>query len=189
MICHIFKPERCHHCSRCKTCILGMDHHCPWLGVCVGFRNRKYFILLLVYTIICIIQLLGFNLPVIIKICQFSFATKVTPTNTYLTIQTIKINSILILIIYLGCLIFLFLIGNFLKFHLVLLFNNNTTLEYLRSIKDKTPITKEFNIGCYENFVQVFGKRKILWPFPVDSIDRKYDGVHFPKSNINNELI
>ena len=29
-----------------------MDHHCPWINKCVGFWNRKYFLLLLIYVLI-----------------------------------------------------------------------------------------------------------------------------------------
>ncbi|KAI0342150.1 zf-DHHC-domain-containing protein [Trametopsis cervina] len=45
--CHkegFLKPLRAHHCRACGTCILKYDHHCPWIGQCVGARNHKYFV-------------------------------------------------------------------------------------------------------------------------------------------------
>ena len=37
------KPPRAYHCKMCDTCCMKMDHHCYWLGNCVGLYNTQYF--------------------------------------------------------------------------------------------------------------------------------------------------
>lgn len=67
LVCQVFKPERTHHCSTCKRCVLVMDHHCPWLNNCVGFKNRKTFMLLIIYALIIgVVGLLGSIYPLVL---------------------------------------------------------------------------------------------------------------------------
>lgn len=42
-ICRMKQPFRANHCIECRSCILLYDHHCVWLGVCIGERNRLSF--------------------------------------------------------------------------------------------------------------------------------------------------
>jgi hypothetical protein len=45
--CHMYQPIRTKHCEDCDRCVRTYDHHCPWIGTCVGENNRSWFLLYL----------------------------------------------------------------------------------------------------------------------------------------------
>ena len=48
--CDSWKPPRTHHCRYCRRCVLMYDHHCSWVGNCIGHGNLHFFTQYLLYT-------------------------------------------------------------------------------------------------------------------------------------------
>lgn len=69
--CNVIRIERTSHCYDCNACVLELDHHCPWMGQCVGKYNLFYFygflwaiVILIVFTTVSFfVFIIGRNAP------------------------------------------------------------------------------------------------------------------------------
>jgi len=43
-ICRVHQPQNAMHCPDCNLCVANYDHHCPWMGTCIGKSNMKPFV-------------------------------------------------------------------------------------------------------------------------------------------------
>ena len=47
--CFALTPPRGKHCPLCKHCVLKRDHHCYFVGHCIGFHNQRFFVCFCLY--------------------------------------------------------------------------------------------------------------------------------------------
>jgi hypothetical protein len=43
-VCDNYQPPGGAHCPDCNICVAGFDHHCVWMGTCIGKNNMQYFV-------------------------------------------------------------------------------------------------------------------------------------------------
>lgn len=137
--CQCPKPDRAHHCSTCKRCVLKMDHHCPWLATCVGLYNYKAFLLFLIYTSL---------------FCWVSFAVAAVWTWTEVLNDTRYMDTFMpvnvVLLAILGGIIGLVLTG-FTAWHISLAVRGVTTIECLEKTRYVSPLRKALDRHRQEN--------------------------------------
>lgn len=176
LMCNVFKPERWHHCSTCNRCVLNMDHHCPWVNNCIGFWNRKQFVLLLVYVLIACYM----SAPILTYDLYYRLPDEYRRFTRETKSYTGFVSLALILFGWVITSATSYLMTNFLKFHIQLILENKTTIEFLE--KKSEPFESPFWLTPQENWEQVFGANKLLWFFPISwaSGHPIGDGVYWP---------
>ena len=143
--CDIYRPPRTIHCGTCGCCIERLDHHCPWINNCVGFWNRKFFLLLLVYVLI-ITYTTFFTLAYdFYEALKWGFTYRFIDKND----ARLKRNSLLMLSFLFNGIIMV-LMTAFLKFHIKLATENKTTIENLD--KQGLDYKSKYDIGLKDNW-------------------------------------
>ncbi|KAL4750513.1 Palmitoyltransferase pfa3 [Aspergillus terricola var. indicus] len=139
--CQCPKPDRAHHCSTCKRCVLKMDHHCPWLATCVGLRNYKAFLLFLIYTsLFCWVDF---------GVSAIWIWTEVFNDTRYMD-GILPVNVVLLSI--LGGIIGLVLTG-FTAWHISLTTRGLTTIECLEKTRYVSPLRKALDRHRYDGLL------------------------------------
>lgn len=194
--CGIIKPPRAHHCRTCDKCVLRFDHHCPWIGQCVGAQNQKFFFVFVAWDAF---------------FCLWSFSTLLGLNVRAVSRPGLTVDAEQVAVIVISGLFSIFTVAMF-STHLVLIGTNQTTVEHLdaHNTKDRENdmldemysccafrakwrtrrawdaeygrIGREANMWWLAtvraNWEQVFGPRTWTWFLPIGSTKDK--GLDYP---------
>eukprot|EP00918_Siedleckia_nematoides_P084981 GHVU01186815.1.p1 GENE.GHVU01186815.1~~GHVU01186815.1.p1 ORF type:complete len:340 (+),score=27.98 GHVU01186815.1:486-1505(+) len=170
-VCDVWKPDRTHHCSACGRCVLNMDHHCPWLNTCVGFHNRKFFLQLLIYSLIVLLLQTSHSVVFLclegIKIYDAWGSDRLDwdLLEAEHVIEALLVSAVVLMTAL--SLLLVFALIPFTKFHFKLVGSNSTTIENL------DPGNKgggsKYDVGPPDNWNQVCGEYRCMWMCPFHS--------------------
>ncbi|KAI3686360.1 hypothetical protein L1987_80035 [Smallanthus sonchifolius] len=142
--CMLYRPPRCSHCSICDNCVERFDHHCPWVGQCIGRRNYRFFFMFVSSATLLCIYVFSFCWVYAIRIMHSE--------NTSIWRALIKTPASIVLIIY--TFLSVWFVGGLTIFHLYLISTNQSTYENFRYRYDRTE--NPYNRGIFGNFKEVF---------------------------------
>jgi len=163
----LYRPPRASHCSVCNNCVDQFDHHCPWVGNCIGRRNYWTFLWFLFSVNVSTLGVMG---------CTITFLILTNMTSEYLDSVNVGgpfgsniVAAVLVLITF-GVQCF---VGSLAAYHLNLIRLNQTTYE---RIKHNFPKKNPYSRGCLQNcllkfypphytrFMPVLPEQKIIAP-------------------------
>lgn len=136
------------HCRFCEKCVYNFDHHCKWLNTCIGGKNYNSFLLTICSVVIMTTILFILSISLVIEGYAFPGKNSYRLNNShilYLNIDGIRGVAIGSLFIYTSVVCLVYQLAGF---HLMLLYYNLTTYDYIvQTQKKKRELKSSRNKG------------------------------------------
>jgi len=157
--CKIFRPPRASHCSVCDNCVDRFDHHCPWVGNCVGRRNYKYFFLFLASLTVYCAYLLALSVTALV------LRTKAPNSDFQTAMREGPLSPVVALVAFFS----IWSVAGLAGFHSYLTAHNMTTNEDIKGTFKESNGGNPFSSGssCKNCAIVLCG------PLPPSLIDRR----------------
>eukprot|EP00754_Rhynchopus_humris_P041519 Rhum_TRINITY_DN25076_c0_g1::Rhum_TRINITY_DN25076_c0_g1_i1::g.181107::m.181107/K20028/ZDHHC2_15_20; palmitoyltransferase ZDHHC2/15/20 len=185
--CNMYKPPRSHYDSATQRLVLNMDHYCPWVANTVGYFNRKFFILFVLYTCISslyvVITLLTVYHDQVFPFHSISSGSDKTPPpppnetaspSATPAPGTQSVGSqLLFRVVFIVNAFFAVVLCFFTFFHIRLALSNETTIENEKA-------AAKYDVGKWDNWQQVFGENPWYWFLPLWGNGPGGNGIDWP---------